>query len=85
VLLEQPLGSAEPALGRAELAPEGEAHADPEGSACSLLDVTGLEVEVVRTLVGADPLLVSAEHVGGRREQAEIGRSERLFLVGAKK
>jgi hypothetical protein len=42
-------------------------------------------VEVVRTLVGADPLLVSAEHVGGRREQAEIGRSERLFLVGAKK
>src|SRR5205085_8862451 len=80
--VEQPLRAAEPTLGLPELLPQREAEADPEGCARRELDVAGLEVQVVHALVGGNPSLVAAEHVRGRREQAEVGRAERIRLVG---
>src|SRR5205823_5810778 len=82
-LVEDALGSAEPAFGRAELSAQDEAETDPEGSSRSMLEVAGPEMEVVRTLVGGDPLVLTAAHVRSRRQELEIRRPERLRLVRA--
>ena len=82
-LVQQPLRAAEPAFGRAELAPESEAHADPESTARRGLHLARLQVKMMRALVGGDPFFVPTEHVRGSREQPEIRRSERLQLVRA--
>ena len=48
-----------------------------------MLDLTRLEMEVVRALVGGHPLFVVTEHERGGREESEIRRRERLQLVRA--
>src|SRR5207237_8541727 len=80
---EESLVPAEPTFGRTDLLAQNEAEADPECGARRLLDFTGVEMEMVRTFVGGDRLVVAAEHVRRRREQAEICRPEWLRLVRA--
>ena len=81
--LEQPLRATEPARGRAHLAAESEVHPDPEGAADRALLLASLGVAVVRTLQQRDPLVDATEHVRRRREQLQVGPTERSGLVDA--
>jgi hypothetical protein len=69
---EQPLRAAEPAGGAAQLAPQRELEADPEGAANRGLDRVRLEVRLVGTLEHRHVLRLVAEHVGRRRQPLEV-------------
>ncbi len=80
--LDDPPRAPEPATGRAELATEREADADPDGAPRGPAHLGVVEVCRVRSLEGALERLVPAEHVCGRREPLEVVRGQPSTLVG---
>ena len=81
---EQPARAAEPAGSRSHLPAKEEMHPDPEGTAGGEPLLIRLRTEMARTLHQLQPLVLPSQHVGGGREQLEVGRGQRLELVGAR-
>ena len=74
LVLEQPLRPAEPADRRAELTADREVHADPEPAPHGAELVARVEMELVRPLEAANPLVVAAEHRRRAAEQLDVAR-----------
>ncbi len=83
VALEEPLGSAEPAAPRSELAPEHEVQPDPERATNGVRKIVLGEVCVMSAFVKSEVVVVAAEHERRRREPFEVLRGEWLGFVGA--
>jgi hypothetical protein len=58
-------------------------HSRPHRSTRRALRLTSIEMPMMRALEGARPIVVSADHVGGRREQLEVLAAQGLLPVGA--
>ncbi|MGH2741709.1 MAG: hypothetical protein ACRDN8_04320 [Thermoleophilaceae bacterium] len=79
---DQPLRAAEPSGRAAHLSSECEVHTQPERTAHSARSFAAVQVPMVGTLETAQVVVVAAEHVGRRRQQLKIARSQRRRLIG---
>jgi len=82
---EQTLSTTDPAASRADLASHEEVHSTPEGTADGRQRFACIEILVMSAFEGSLELVVSSEHVGGGREQLEVGGFEWRGGVRARK
>ena len=81
LLVEDALGSAEPAAGATDLTAAREIDADPEGAAHGRPWLATVEVVAMGALEQTQVLGLTTEHVRRRRQQLELVRWERIRLV----
>jgi hypothetical protein len=77
VVVEQALGTGEPAAAARHLALAEEREAQPERAACGPRNVAKAQVRVMRLRQGVGAVTVPAEQLGGHREPFEVLRPER--------